>query len=97
MELEQQLLNIEQLMPTLATFQRSRQANITPDQQELLKSTYQSIFGIIPSVSCSPCTIEALHNLTAYWEKHTGKSSVIPPVPENKSRKKPCDGCKQKY
>lgn len=95
MELTQQLSNVEQLIPILQSFQKNRQATIDQNQQELLRKTYYSIYGIQPSLSCGTCVIEHLHQLLAWYEKHSGKPIVNAPVPENKSNKG-CNGCKKK-
>ena len=90
---ETQLQNIQKLIPILVTFNKSGQAKITPDQQQLLKETYQAIYQLPAQISCSTCVIEYLNQLLSYYEKHAPSLDV--PEPQSKS-KKPCTSCKKK-
>lgn len=94
MELNEQLSNVEQLLPVLHSFQKNRQATIDLNQQELLKTTYLSIYGIQPTLSCSTCVIEHLHQLLAWYEKNGLAPIINIPAPQKKS--KGCNGCKKK-
>lgn len=80
MKQEEILFNIEKLMPILYEFNTKGTANITVDEQQLLKATYEAMIpGVQVTLSCQTCLIHYLNMMLSYKERMqaTLQSSTI--------------------